>query len=66
MALRNLLKLPLDTTTADADAFLRSVQGNIVKGHGRHYAAHVFVTFGQDVAAARRWIGFWWRPTLRS
>jgi deferrochelatase/peroxidase EfeB len=56
MALRDLLKAPLDTTDPNVDAFLRSVQGNIIKGHGRHHAAQVFITFGPDIKAARRWI----------
>lgn len=56
MALRDLLKFSLDQDDPNADTFLRSVQGNILKGHGRHHAAHLFITFGPDVKAARRWI----------
>jgi deferrochelatase/peroxidase EfeB len=56
MALRDLLKAALDQTQSDAQQFMERVQGNIIKGHGRHHAAHVFVKFGADVAAARAWI----------
>jgi deferrochelatase/peroxidase EfeB len=51
-----MLKAPLDRTQPDAQRFMERVQGNIIKGHGRHHAAHVFVKFGADVGAARGWI----------
>jgi hypothetical protein len=40
----------------DADAFLEGLQGNIVKGHGRDFTRHVFVRFGEDLAAVRRFL----------
>jgi len=56
MALIDLLNNPLDTTQADARAFMQRVQGNILKGHARAHTAHVFMTFNADVQAARAWI----------
>jgi deferrochelatase/peroxidase EfeB len=46
----------LDLNDADADAFLEGIQGNIVKGHGRDFTRHVFMRFGEDVAAVRRFL----------
>jgi Dyp-type peroxidase family len=46
----------LDLDDPDADAFLEGVQGNIVKGHGRDFTRHMFVRFGEDVAAVRRFL----------
>lgn len=49
------LAQPLDPAAADAAAFLDSVQGNILKSHGRDHTAHVFVRFNASQAAARGW-----------
>lgn len=57
MPLIDLLKDPLDLDGPLAGEFLRRAQGNILKGHGRDYTAHLFVTFGPDRPAVRRWIG---------
>ncbi len=57
MALSDLLTNPLDTTQADAQEFMRRVQGNVLKGHARAHTAHVFMTFtSEDAAKAREWI----------
>src|SRR5450755_1683730 len=56
MALKDLLKFPLDETTLDAQKFMERVQGNIIKGHGRHHSAHLFLRFGPDKKAVRAWI----------
>ena len=56
MALSDLLKNPLDTTQADAQAFMERVQGNILKGHARAHTAQVFMALNSHVAAARAWI----------
>jgi deferrochelatase/peroxidase EfeB len=56
MALKDLLKAPLDKIQADAQTFMERVQGNILKGHDRFHTAHLFVRFGADVAAVRAWI----------
>jgi deferrochelatase/peroxidase EfeB len=56
MALKDLLKFPLDETTPDAQKFMERVQGNIIKGHGRHHSAHLFLRFGPDTKAVRAWI----------
>jgi deferrochelatase/peroxidase EfeB len=47
---------PLDMDAPDAEAFMRGVQGNIIKGHGRDHTAHVFVTFPKDASPIRPWI----------
>jgi Dyp-type peroxidase family len=56
MALKDLLKDPLDLTEPDAQIFMERIQGNILKGHDRHHTAHLFVSFGTDARAARAWI----------
>ncbi|MFD2091497.1 Dyp-type peroxidase [Blastococcus deserti] len=46
----------LDLDDPEADDFLAAIQGNIVKGHGRDFTAHVLLRMGDDVPAVRRWI----------
>jgi len=50
------LDKPLDTSLQESVAFLAGLQGNILKSHGRDYAAHVFCTLGGDARAAREWL----------
>jgi Dyp-type peroxidase family len=50
------LSEPLDLAADGADEFLRGLQGNILKGHGRDHTAHVFVTFPRDPGGSRSWI----------
>lgn len=38
---------PLDRTSAEADQFLKGVQGNILKAHGRDHAWHLIIDFGE-------------------
>ena len=35
----------IDPATPELDDFLSQLQGNILKGHGRQYATHIFVAF---------------------
>jgi deferrochelatase/peroxidase EfeB len=53
VALTDLLDLVDDPQAA---GFLAGIQGNIVKGHGRDFTRHVFVRFGEDMAAVRRFL----------
>jgi hypothetical protein len=41
MALRDLLKAPLDTSQADAKIFMERIQGNILKGHDRSFRPYL-------------------------
>ncbi|OLT12826.1 hypothetical protein BJF78_23480 [Pseudonocardia sp. CNS-139] len=50
------LNRALDLDDPDAGDFLAGLQGNIVKGHGRDFTAHVLVRMGEDVPAVRRWL----------
>ena len=43
------IDLPLDMSHPEADQFLQSIQGNIIKGHGRDFTAHLVLKM---VAAA--------------
>ena len=44
-----------DPESADMQALLATLQGNILKGHGRNYTVHVFVKFdASDVAKLRK------------
>ena len=57
MSLAPLLGEALDLDDPRASEFLSRAQGNIIKGHGRDYTAHLFLTFGPNKAAVCRWIG---------
>jgi Dyp-type peroxidase family len=48
--------IPLDQDSADVQEVLKDLQGNILKGHGRHYTAHIFIKFGMDPSQARKWV----------
>jgi Dyp-type peroxidase family len=50
------LDRPLNLHDPEADDFLSRIQGNIVKGHGRDFTAHVLVRMGDDIPAVRRWL----------
>jgi Dyp-type peroxidase family len=51
----------LDHTTIDPQEptwhpLLDDLQGNILAGHGRDYSVYIFVTFGPESAAVKRWL----------
>jgi Dyp-type peroxidase family len=50
------LTKPLKWTEAKPDELkmLRALQGNILKGHGRHFTANIFLQFGDDQLKSRR------------
>jgi Dyp-type peroxidase family len=50
------IEFPLDTNLSDASELLRSIQGNIVKGHGRDFTSHIILKMSGDVADVRSWI----------
>ncbi len=59
------LRKPLDLNTQEGLDFLKDLQGNILKGHGRDHAMHLFICFGkptdekshgESISGARRWI----------
>ena len=50
------LSQPIDLANPEASAFLRGIQGNIIKGHGRDHTAHIFVKITGEIASARAWI----------
>jgi Dyp-type peroxidase family len=57
----------LDLNHAEAGEFLNDLQGNILKGHGRTNAAHLFVTFRTaQVNDIKAWIGNLARTRLTS
>ncbi len=42
---------------SEAEPFLRRLQGNIIKGHGRAHTAHLFLQFETNQASAvRAWL----------
>ncbi len=48
--------VPLAADDPDRKALLADLQGNILSGHGRDLAVHLFVTFTGDAGAARAWL----------
>lgn len=53
------LAKPLDLQEPDAERFLKHLQGNILKGHGRPFAAHIFLRFresGRENSAIAQWL----------
>ena len=50
------LTKPIDTNSSNSRRFLESVQGNILKGHGRDHTAHIFVQFQAEADEIRTWI----------
>ena len=57
---------PLDLTHPGAPRLLDSLQGNVLKSHGRNYTAQVFIRFGDDPAAARLWLANFARTRITS
>ena len=56
----------LDRRSPEADGFLKGLQGNILKAHGRHHAWHLIIDFGEPSdekdwkerrGRVRSWIG---------
>lgn len=50
------LKKSLDLNDISAEAFLQSIQGNIVKGHGRDFTAHLICQMTGTNDQVRNWI----------
>ena len=50
------IEAPLDLTDPNASDFLENLQGNILRGHGRDYAAHLLLRTVGAPADVRRWI----------
>lgn len=60
------LRKPLDPDSQDGRELLKGLQGNILQGHGRDHAMHLFICFGRPtdepshtafLEGARKWIG---------
>jgi Dyp-type peroxidase family len=50
-------KVPIDLDDpGNFRPLLNNIQGNIIKGHARDFANHIFVTFTADAASVRKWI----------
>ncbi|WP_330960530.1 Dyp-type peroxidase [Photobacterium sp. 53610] len=52
----NLNQTNIDLDDPNFQTVFANLQGNILKGHGRDYARHVFFCLGQDEVANRRWV----------
>jgi len=50
------INIPLDLTHPEADEFLDGIQGNIIKGHGRNFSAHLIIKIAAGAPDARKWI----------
>ncbi|XP_062513085.1 multifunctional dye peroxidase DyP2-like [Corticium candelabrum] len=51
----DLPSTPLNLSDPDVVSLLTNLQGNILQDHGRHYARHIFITFGSN-SSASRWL----------
>lgn len=60
------INAPLDLSDPDALGFLGGIQGNILKGHARDHAAHLFVRFKGSEGACRTWLHDFGRNYLTS
>lgn len=60
------LDRPLDLDGAGAARFLSTIQGNILKRHGRRHAAHLFFHFEGPGGGARRFVSLLARRHLTS
>ena len=57
----NVITVDLKATQIDPNApkyqkMLKNMQGNILKGHGRDYSAHIFLKFTADAGTIKKWI----------
>jgi Dyp-type peroxidase family len=52
------LDATLDLEDPEADEFLRGIQGNIIKGHGRDHTRHLLLTMIGEPQAVGRWIAW--------
>lgn len=50
------LAVPLAVDDPVRNDLLRDLQGNILAGHGRDHAVHLFISFSADAAGARAWL----------
>jgi deferrochelatase/peroxidase EfeB len=48
-------KDPFSDLPSDLDKYLKDVQGNILKSHGRDHSQHLFIQF-TDPAKAKKWL----------
>jgi Dyp-type peroxidase family len=48
--------VPLAVTDPIRKPLLSDLQGNIISGHGRDHAVHLFIRFSADAANARAWL----------
>ncbi|CAN5395880.1 Dyp-type peroxidase [soil metagenome] len=56
MAINLGASLRWKTADAEETAMLADLQGNILKGHGRHATRHIFLEFSRDQARSRKFI----------
>ncbi len=57
----NVITVDLKATQINPHApeyqkMFKNMQGNILKGHGRDYSAHIFLKFTADAGAIQKWI----------
>ena len=50
------INLPLDLNDAEASQFLSGIQGNIIKGHGRDFTAHLILKMTGPPQTVKSWI----------
>jgi Dyp-type peroxidase family len=50
------INFPLDLKNSEANQFLSSIQGNIIKGHGRDFTAHLILKMTGDQKTVKSWI----------
>lgn len=56
----------LDLGDAEVQQMLGNIQGNILKGHGRPFTRHIFLSFSNDVSSVKKWLANFARSHVTS
>ena len=55
--LKKIVEIVTPFDEFEHESLLNEIQGNILKSHGRNHAVYLFLTFNDNIEAAKQWIG---------